>query len=86
MDITAYIDPKLLYVVAACWVFGFALKRTPRVPDWSIIWFVTGLSIVLTGCILGFSAESVIQGILAGAAAVYGHQLYKQSTNRDSSK
>jgi hypothetical protein len=28
------IDPKLSIVVVACWVLGFILKKTPKVPDW----------------------------------------------------
>lgn len=73
------IDPALMLVVAACWVIGFALKRTPLVPDWTIIFIVTVIAIVFTTLILGLSAESVIQGILCGAVAVFGHQTVKQA-------
>jgi nicotinamide riboside transporter PnuC len=73
------IDPKLLIVVAACWVLGFILKNTPRVPDWSIVYLVTLFAVVVTIWLLGFQAESILQGILCGAFAVYGHQLYKQA-------
>ena len=31
------IDPKLLIVVAVCWVIGYVLKQTPRVPNWGIV-------------------------------------------------
>ncbi|WJH33104.1 phage holin family protein [Paenibacillus aurantius] len=82
-DLFALIDPRLVLVVTACWVFGYSLKRTPKIPDWSIIWLVTALALVLTVLILGLSAESVVQGILTGAAAVYGNQLYKQTMERD---
>lgn len=77
------IDPELLAVVAACWVLGYILKQTPRVPDWTIVYIVTAFAIVLTIWMLGFHVRSVIQGILCGAFAVYGHQLIKQSLNRD---
>ncbi|EJW14704.1 phage holin family protein [Paenibacillus alvei] len=73
------INPALIVVVAACWVIGFALKHTPLVPDWTIIFFVTAIAIVFTTSILGLSAESVIQGILCGAVAVFGHQSVKQA-------
>lgn len=79
MDVISYVDPKLLMVVAACWAFGFALKRTPQVPDWLIIWLVTCLSIVLAYMIVGPSPEAVMQGILCAAIAVYGNQLIKQT-------
>lgn len=81
--LSALIDPKLLVVVAACWAFGYALKSTPRVADWLIIWFVTCLAIVLACLILGVGPLSVIQGILCAAVAVYGNQLLKQSTTRE---
>lgn len=75
------IDPKLLIVVAACWIVGLALKQTPRVPDWSIVYVVVIVAVLLTCWLLGWGAESLIQGILAGAFAVFGHQVVKQAKN-----
>lgn len=77
------IDPKLLVVVAVCWCLGYILKQTPHVPDWTIIYIVTGVAILLTVWMIGISPESVIQGVLCGAFAVYGHQIVKQTMNRD---
>jgi hypothetical protein len=77
------IDPMLLVVVAVCWCIGYILKRTPSVPDWTIVYIVTGVAILLTVWQFGFSPESVIQGVLCGAFAVYGHQIVKQTTRRD---
>ncbi|MDK8182128.1 phage holin family protein [Paenibacillus sp. UMB4589-SE434] len=73
------IDPALLIVVAACWVAGYVLKQTPRVQDWTIVYIVTGLAIVMTVWILGFGPQSIIQGILAGAFSVFSHQVIKQT-------
>lgn len=73
------IDPKLIFVVAACWIIGYVLKRTPNVPDWSIVYVVVVFAALLTVWMLGWSAESLIQGILAGAFAVFGHQAVKQA-------
>ncbi|MEC0370901.1 phage holin family protein [Paenibacillus chibensis] len=73
------IDPRLMIVVAACWIIGYTLKKTPHVPDWTIIYVVTLIAILLTVWLLGFSPESIIQGILAGAFAVYGNQFIKQA-------
>lgn len=73
------IDLKLLVVVAACWVIGFALKKTPNVPDWSIVYIVTLVAVGLTIWMLGFGPESLIQGVLCGAFAVYGNQIVKQT-------
>lgn len=78
-QIFALIAPELLAVVAACWVAGRALKQTPLVPDWSIVYIVTGFAIGLTGAIMGFTVQAVIQGVLCGAFAVYAHQAVKQA-------
>lgn len=82
------IDPRLLIVVAACWIIGNILKRTPRVPDWSIVYVVVVFAVLLSAWLLGWGAESLIQGILAGAFSVFGHQIVKQTkigveTNED---
>lgn len=76
------IDPKLLIVVAACWVLGFILKQTPNVRNWSIVYIVTAVAMLLTVWLIGWGAEAVIQGVLAGAFAVFGHQLVKQAKGR----
>jgi len=77
--IAGLIDTRLLIVLAACWVIGYGLKRTPFIPDWSILFIVIGVAILLSGGIIGFSAEAIIQGILVGAVAITGHQAVKQA-------
>lgn len=74
------IDPSFILVVAACWVIGFTLKRTPKVPDWTIVYVVTIVAIVFTSFLVGLSVNSVIQGVLCGAFSVYGNQIWKQTT------
>lgn len=73
-----FIDPALLIVVACCWVLGAILKRTPHVPDWSIVYIVTLFAVVFALWMTEFAPEAILQGILCGAVAVYGHQLIKQ--------
>ena len=77
--ITDLLDPSLFIVVAACLVLGYILKQTPRVPDWTIIYTITAFAIVATLFIQGPDIKSVLQGILCGAVAVFGHQLIKQA-------
>ncbi|APO46805.1 hypothetical protein BS614_24025 [Paenibacillus xylanexedens] len=72
--INGLIDARLVIVLAACWIIGIVLKQTPRVPDWTIIFIVTAVAIVFVLLMLGLSVESVVQGILVGAVAVYGNQ------------
>ncbi|KOP65147.1 hypothetical protein AMS62_07725 [Bacillus sp. FJAT-18019] len=73
------IEPQLFMVVAACWVIGYVLKQTPKVPNWSIVYVVMVISILFTTGLSYWSAETIIQGILAGAFAVFGHQAVKQA-------
>jgi len=73
-----FINPELLAVVVACWIIGYILKQTPKVADWTIIYVVTLVAIIFAVILLGFTAQSIIQGILCGAVAVYGNQLVKQ--------
>ncbi|MBD2846178.1 phage holin family protein [Paenibacillus sp. IB182496] len=80
-QLNAFLDPQLAIVVAACWVIGSMLKQTPRVPNWSIVYLVTAAAIAFTLALTGFTALAVLQGILAGALAVFGHQLIKQARN-----
>lgn len=77
--ISELIKPELLVVVAVCWIIGYVLKQTPKVPDWTIIYAVTLAAIFIVCLTLGFTAESILQGILCGAVAVYGNQLVKQT-------
>jgi len=74
-----YINPELIGVVFACWIIGYVLKRTPFIPDWSIVYLVGVVAIVFVCLIQGFSVQAVIQGILCGAFAVFGHQAVKQT-------
>jgi len=85
-SITQWIDPNLMVVVVACWVIGYALKQTPSVPNWSIVYAVTVAAVVIVSLLTGFNAESVIQGVLCGGVAVYGHQLVNQGLKALSSK
>lgn len=73
-----FINPELLIVVVACWIIGYVLKQTPKVPDWIIIYVVTLVAVAFAVVLLGLTAQSVLQGILCGAVAVYGNQLVKQ--------
>lgn len=77
-----HIDPKMAIVIAALWVLGFFLKRTPAVKDWLIIWALTAAGIAGGILLLGPTTNAVLQGILAAGIAVYFHQLIKQTTDK----
>jgi hypothetical protein len=91
MDFTEYIQPGLLVLVPVLLGIGAGLKKS-EVKDKYIplilggagvflaLGWVLGTSIITTaqeGIMAAFTA--VTQGILCAGAAVYGHQLFKQS-------
>lgn len=76
------LDPRLAIVLALCWVLGYMLKQTPRVPNWTIVYVVTAVSVLFTVWLLGWSPESLIQGALTAAVAVYSNQLIKQGLKK----
>nr|WP_254119450.1 phage holin family protein [Bacillus sp. FJAT-29790] len=66
-------------LVPALWVLGFALKQTPAVPNWTIIWVLLLVSIAFACLAFGLSIEALINGIIAAGVAVLGHQMIKQT-------
>lgn len=81
MDLIQFLNENYLMFIPALWIIGFALKQTPFIPDWSIIWILLAISIGIAFLAFGFSFESIINGIIAAGVAVFGHQLVKQTKN-----
>lgn len=79
MDLLQYIVDEALIVIPALWVIGAFLKKTPSFADWAIVWVLLFVGVIFTVGLLGFSFDSMIQGILVAGAAVLGHQLLKQT-------
>lgn len=77
--INGLIRPELTGVLAVCWIAGYVLRQTPRVPNWTIVYAVTAIAVLLTCLLLSWSVEGVVQGVLCGAVAVYGNQLLRQT-------
>ncbi|SDT41036.1 Phage holin family Hol44, holin superfamily V [Paenibacillaceae bacterium GAS479] len=73
------IDPELSIVVAACWIIGMILKGTPQIANWTIVYIVSAVAILLAMALQGFTLKVGLQGLLCGAVSVYGHQVIKQS-------
>ena len=78
MDIMNLIIQKALILIPALYIIGCILKRTDFIKDKYIPIVLLPLGILGAIGIIGFSAESVIQGILITGAAVYGNQVCKQ--------
>lgn len=80
-QINEYINPAMLAVVVALWFIGYGLKQTPKVPNWSILWIIVILGIVAGMLLVSPTIEGIIQGILAAALSILGHQAVKQTAN-----
>lgn len=83
MDLQQFIQENYLFLVPALWVIGTALKKTPKVPDWSIIWVLIFVSLIVAAWSFGLTAEAFANGVVAAGVAVLGNQLIKQSKKSD---
>ncbi|KAB2337679.1 hypothetical protein F7731_08790 [Cytobacillus depressus] len=79
MNLIDYLNQNYMMLVPALWVLGFALKHTPAIPDWMIIWILLFVSITIGSIAFGFSIEGLVNGITAAGVAVLGHQMFKQT-------
>ena len=82
MEFIDYIISEALIIIPVLWILGSFLKRTPKVQDWIIPWVLLAVGILAALGIIGFTADAAIQGVLVAGAAVLGHQLVKQTTER----
>jgi hypothetical protein len=73
------IHPQLTILVPALWVLGFALKKTPHIPDWLIIWILLVVSVAASSFVLGFDFNGIANGFICTGAAVTTHQSIKQT-------
>lgn len=93
INIYEYINPKLMVIVAVCYICGVMLKKTPYIKDWLIPYILTAKSIAL--CFLWFFAhdaenkyiveiifEAITQGFLCSASTVFLNQIIKQTKKK----
>ena len=93
-NIMDLIQVELIIIIAVTYVLGLFLKSYKGISDWVIPFVLLGfgvaLSILYKAVLLaeGFTPESVlsgfIYGVLIAGIAVFGNQLIKQGTERDS--
>lgn len=74
-----FIPEQLLILVVALYAIGIFLKKTPGVKDWTIPWFLLSLGVIFSITICGFTANSILQGIICSFGAIGINQVYKQS-------
>lgn len=84
LDLTGVqLHESLVLVVPALLIIGFALKQTPRIPDWLIVWLLPILGMVAGIFGIGATLDGVVNGLIAGGLALAANQVYKQSVKRN---
>jgi len=78
------LNSSLSTLVPCLLIVGYIFAQTPKFPDWAIPWALMVISILAGGLCLGWNYEGLANGIIAAGMAVFSHQVYKQSTTRDS--
>ncbi|WP_019152611.1 phage holin family protein [Robertmurraya massiliosenegalensis] len=79
MELLDFLNKNYYILVPALWVVGYALKQTPKIANWTIIWILLGLAIMIGTFAFGFSVDAILNGIIAAGVAVLGHQMFKQT-------
>lgn len=82
MEIVSYIVNRALIIIPVLNIIGMILKSLEKIPDRFIPLILLAVGIAGSIALMGFSADSVIQGVLVTGAAVYGNQVVKQM-NKD---
>lgn len=78
-----YIIEQALIVIPVLLILGKIIKSTDVIKDKYIPLTLLFVGVVFAIALIGFNVDAVIQGILVAGAAVFGHELYKQSKEID---
>jgi len=83
MDFLDYIVDKVLYIIPVLYALGMIIKGIPKIPNWLIPIILLAIGIAFSGCIVGWTADGIVQGVLVTAAAVFTNQVVKQVKARE---
>ena len=81
-NLIKFVPEQLLILVAALYVVGMFLKKTPKVQDWIIPWILLVLGVAFSISIMGINATSILQGIICSFGAIATNQFIKQTINK----
>jgi hypothetical protein len=83
------LNSQIVIIVPALLFLGYALKRTPKVKDWWIIWILLISGVCASGMKLGFNVNGISNGIIAAGIAITSQQTLvqgfplKKNTNKE---
>lgn len=78
MDVITLIPSNLGILVAALYTLGVGFKKMDLFPSKYIPLGLLLMSIIFSPCLIGFSAEAILQGILCWGVSIGIHQTVKQ--------
>ncbi len=81
-NLIKFVPEQLLILVAALYIVGYFLKKTPKVLNWTIPWILMFLGIGFSISIMGLNANSILQGIICSFSAVATNQFVKQTVKK----
>lgn len=83
MDLTGVqIHEALALVVPALLIVGYALKQTPKCPDYLIVWAMLLLGTIAGIVTIGADVNGITNGVIAGGLAIAANQVYKQTVQK----
>lgn len=78
MEVLEYITDKALILIPALNIIGMIIKRLEKINDKYIPLILLFFGVLGTIGMLGFSVDSIVQGILITGTSVFGNQVVKQ--------
>ncbi|MGI2294189.1 phage holin family protein [Paenibacillus sp. GXUN7292] len=78
-----FIIEKALVLIPVLFILGAFLKKTPKLVDWIIPWVLLVVGVAGGIALVGDPLQGILQGVLVTGATVLGHQLIKQTVNRE---
>lgn len=78
-----FLIDEALIVIPVLIILGKFIKETDVIKDKFIPLILLPIGIVFAVLLIGVDVYGVLQGVLVTGAAVFGHQLIKQTKERD---
>lgn len=76
--LTEYIVNEALILIPVLYIVGYIIKSTEKIVDKYIPLILLAVGIIAAGFMLGWNADSIIQGVLVAGATVFINQIPKQ--------
>ena len=73
------ITPQMVYLSLILLVIGKGLKNVPFIENWSIIWILIAISMIVNFVFYGISFETLVESFIAVSLTTTLYQTYKQT-------